>query len=109
MIENRENYIFKEDENVVVKVFETYKDGIKIAGGFVGISDEELLKLYEANHELAMMDYRLPSLLEPSAPVEPEPTQLDRIESLVAKSQEEIAQEARDAYTLELIEGGVIA
>lgn len=38
-----------------------------------------------------------------------EPTQLDRIESMVAKSQEEIAQEARDAYTLELIEGGVIA
>lgn len=37
-----------------------------------------------------------------------QPTQLDRIESLVAKSQEEIAQEARDAYTLELIEGGVI-
>lgn len=36
-------------------------------------------------------------------------TQLDRIESMVAKSQEEIAQEARDAYTLELIEGGVIA
>ena len=38
-----------------------------------------------------------------------EPTQLDRIESMVAKSQEQIAQEARDAYTLELIEGGVIA
>ena len=45
----------------------------------------------------------------PPEPVEPEPTQLDRIESMVAKSQEEIAQEARDAYTLELIEGGVIA
>lgn len=38
-----------------------------------------------------------------------QPTQLDRIESLVSKSQEQIAQEARDAYTLELIEGGVIA
>lgn len=46
---------------------------------------------------------------EPSEPIEPEPTQLDRIESMIAKSQEEIAQEARDAYTLELIEGGVIA
>ena len=41
--------------------------------------------------------------------LQPEPTQLDRIEFLVAKSQEEIAQEARDAYTLELIKGGVIA
>ena len=39
----------------------------------------------------------------------PQPTQLDRIEEMVSKSQAEIAQEARDAYTLELIEGGVIA
>lgn len=46
-------------------------------------------------------------VVEPE-PTEPEPTQLDRIESMVAKSQEEIAQEARDAYTLELIEGGII-
>ena len=46
---------------------------------------------------------------EPEAAIMPEPTQLDRIESMIAKSQEEIAQEARDAYTLELIEGGVIA
>lgn len=44
-----------------------------------------------------------------SIPVEEEPSQLDRIESMVAKSQEQIAQEVRDAYTLELIEGGVIA
>lgn len=42
-------------------------------------------------------------------PIVFQPTQLDRIESLVSKSNEEIAQEARDAYTLELIEGGVIA
>lgn len=44
----------------------------------------------------------------PVEPYTPAPTQLDRIESMVAKSQEEIAQEARDAYTLELIEGGII-
>ena len=37
-----------------------------------------------------------------------EETQLDRIESLLAKSHAEIAQAAVDAYTLELIEGGVI-
>ena len=46
---------------------------------------------------------------EPEESIMPEPTQLDRIESMIAKTQEEIAQEARDAYTLELIEGGVIA
>jgi len=40
---------------------------------------------------------------------ESEPTQLDRIEAAVTASKEQIAQEARDAYTLELIEGGVIA
>ena len=47
--------------------------------------------------------------VDSSEPVESHLTQLDRIESAVLKSQEEIAQEARDAYTLELIEGGVIA
>lgn len=36
-------------------------------------------------------------------------TQLDRIEEMISKSVEELRQEARDAYTLELIEGGVIA
>ena len=52
-----------------------------------------------------VIEYDVPDV----EPTVPEPTQLDRIESMVAKSQEEIAQEARDAYTLELIEGGVIA
>lgn len=56
----------------------------------------------------SVVKYPKPSEVTPE-PVAPEPTQLDRIESMVAKSQEEIAQEARDAYTLELIEGGVIA
>lgn len=36
------------------------------------------------------------------------PSQLDRIESMILKSQEQIAQEARDAYTLELINSGII-
>lgn len=42
--------------------------------------------------------------------VEPtvEPTQLDRIEAAVTKSQEEIANNAIDTYTMELIEGGVL-
>lgn len=35
-------------------------------------------------------------------------TQLDRIESMISKSQEQITQEARDAYTLELINSGII-
>lgn len=42
-------------------------------------------------------------------PVTPQPTQLDRIEYAINKTQSEIAQEAIDNYTLELIEGGVIA
>ena len=40
--------------------------------------------------------------------IEPEPTQLDRIESMISKSQEQITKEARDAYTLELINSGII-
>jgi len=39
---------------------------------------------------------------------EPEPTQLDRIEVAVNLSNEEIANAAVDAYTLELLEGGLI-
>ena len=35
---------------------------------------------------------------------EPEPTQLDRIEAMVSKSQQDII----DEYTLELVEGGII-
>ena len=45
---------------------------------------------------------------EEEEPIEPEPTQLDRIEELVAKSHAQISQEAVDAYTLELIEGGIL-
>ena len=40
--------------------------------------------------------------------IEPQPTQLDRIESLVSKSNEEIAQEAIDNYTDMLMEEGVL-
>lgn len=72
--------------------------------------------IVEEGNEYAVITYSngstvkemISSKIEPEE-VTPEPTQLDRIESMVAKSQEEIAQEARDAYTLELIEGGVIA
>lgn len=45
---------------------------------------------------------------ETPEPAEPEPSQLDRIEAIVSQTKEEIAQEARDEYTLELIENGVI-
>lgn len=34
--------------------------------------------------------------------------EFEKVRLAVEKSNEEIAQEARDAYTLELIEGGVI-
>ena len=41
-------------------------------------------------------------------PVMPEPTQLDRIEGMLSKSQEEIKNEAIDEYTSMLMEEGVI-
>lgn len=44
-------------------------------------------------------------------PPEPEPiipTQLDRIEAAVTASNKAIAQSAIDAYTLELMEGGIL-
>lgn len=75
-------------ENGVIYIVETYQ------------SDE--------TGKESVVKYQKPSDITVE-PVTQEPSQLDRIESMVAKSQEEIAQEARDAYTLELIEGGVIA
>lgn len=44
----------------------------------------------------------------PPEPERPEPTQLDRIEAAVNASNESIAKSAVDAYTLELIEGGIL-
>ena len=43
-----------------------------------------------------------------SEQVEPEPTQLDRIEMAINKSNEELRQEGAEALTLELIEGGIL-
>lgn len=44
----------------------------------------------------------------PTVEITPEPTQLDRIEAALAISQAETEQKAIDAYTLELIESGVL-
>ena len=40
--------------------------------------------------------------------VEPEPTQLDRMEEAINKSNEELRNEGADALTLELIERGLL-
>lgn len=45
---------------------------------------------------------------EPEPEPVPEPTQLDRIEAAVTANNEQIAKAAIDAYTLELLEGGLI-
>lgn len=45
---------------------------------------------------------------EPEPIPEPTPTQLDRIETSLSNTLEEIRAEARDAYTLSLIENGII-
>lgn len=45
---------------------------------------------------------------EPEPEPIPEPTQLDRIEAAVTANNEQIAKDAIDAYTLELLEGGLI-
>ena len=44
----------------------------------------------------------------PPEPPEPQPSQLDRIEEKLSKTQKEIAESAVDAYTLELLESGVL-
>lgn len=44
----------------------------------------------------------------PDEPIQPEPTQLDRIEEAVQQNYAEAQQEGADAITLEMIERGVI-
>ena len=84
MIKNNEKYAFNTEENAVVKNFEVLKDGKQIAGGFVGISEEELLEVYANDPELAQKDARLPAALA---------------------AQEEKADEITDAEFMEMLEG----
>ncbi len=44
----------------------------------------------------------------PEAKPEPEPTQLDRIEAAVNKTQGELVNEAIDTYTMALMEEGIL-
>lgn len=55
----------------------------------------------------SVVKYPKPSEVTPE-PVEPEPTQLDRIQQAVEKSNDELRQEGAEAVTLELIERGVL-
>lgn len=63
MIEKKEEYIFNEEENVIMKSFSVMKDGMQIAKGFVGIFDTELLEIYANNAEFALKDFRTIELL----------------------------------------------
>ena len=44
----------------------------------------------------------------PEAKLDPEPTQLDRIEAAISKTQGEIVNEAIDTYTMALMEEGIL-
>lgn len=44
----------------------------------------------------------------PEAKLDPEPTQLDRIEAAISKTQGELVNEAIDTYTIELMEEGIL-
>lgn len=80
MNEKIETYVFSEEENAIVKNFTVFKNKKQIGGGYVGISDEELLNLYKTDADLAVKDPRLPMLLESEGTARTQPTQLDRIE-----------------------------
>lgn len=89
MIENKECYAFNEAESVIVKGFATIKDGVQIAKGFVGISEEELMELYNTDKELAEKDNRLSALLNQEQ-AEPELTLAEQ-------------QEARETYIMAML------
>ena len=83
MIENKEMYLFREAENAVVKSFTVLKDGKTIAEGYTGVSDEELLALYETDPELAAKDGRLEELLN-REPEEEQATEMEQLQADIA-------------------------
>lgn len=83
MIEDKEMYLFREAENAVVKSFTVLKGEKVLAGGYVGISDEELLALYETDPELAAKDGRLEALLN-REPEEEQATEMEQLQADIA-------------------------
>lgn len=92
MVEKKETYTFNEVENVVVKSITILNEGNQIASGFVGISDEELLKLYEEDIELAEKDIRLGKLLNPPESSITEPTESEIAQAEMMLMQAEILE-----------------
>ena len=74
----------------------TNNDGVEMKKDYYGY-------LNENDEEIITSTVESPNV-EPNE----EPNQLDRIEAAITKSHEQIANEAVDAYTLELIEGGIL-
>lgn len=66
------------------------------------------LKEYEINGKVYDVINGFITVDPPEPLPEPEPSQLDRIESLLLEEKVEIQQEAIDNYTLELIESGAL-
>lgn len=83
MIENKEMYLFREAENAVVKSFTVLKGEKVLAEGYVGISDEELLTIYETDPELAAKDGRLEELLN-REPEEEQATEMEQLQADIA-------------------------
>ena len=85
MIKKREMYAFREAEGRVMKCFTILKGGKVLAEGYVGISDEELLALYETDPELAAKDGRLEELLNRAEEqTEAEPTEMEQLQADIA-------------------------
>ena len=105
-------YHFKSEASDPLKYFDTGKYGISSVyqgDGLTLIASSEVLPGLERigieTYEKLLADMMKSQVIQDN---DPEPTQLDRIEEAVNKSNEEIANSAIDAYTLELMESGVL-
>ena len=94
-------YIYAElDENNICKAVS------QLSGEVI---KDTMIRLDE--YDISLLSKKYNNGVWEEVPVEeitPEPSQLDRIEAALSASQEEIKQSAVDAYTLELIESGVL-
>ncbi len=70
------------------------------------ISGENIIELPSATYDVLGKKYEEGKWIDNE--ILPQPTQLDRIEEALSIKNEDIANNAVDAYTLELIEKGVL-
>lgn len=103
-INNSDNSIYAFNTLLSKSDIEKYPDAIWYDGDFSfshGEEKEDYKKIYKWDGQKPIVEYE-------QFPEPPQPTQLDRIEGLLAQSVTDIENGAIDRYNLELVKEGVL-